>query len=116
MERSSVDEHALVKNLDESDWLPVFVYFPECWTHQWLDYTTRTTGGRLTKNVRLGNMAGVTLSGLSPESGRRMMGKAMEVMQDCHPQLVHGIFICNPRVWIQIPWRIFRPLIPKRVV
>lgn len=110
---ASVDDHALVKNLDESDWLPVFAYFSE-WTHQWLDYITRTTG-RLTKNVRLANMTGVKLSGVSPESGRRM-GKAMEVMEDCYPQLLHGIFMCNPPIWVQIPWRIFRPLLPKRVV
>jgi hypothetical protein len=43
-------------------------------------------------------------------------GEAMGIMEDCYPQLLQSIFICNPPVWIQIPWRMFRPFLPKRVV
>jgi hypothetical protein len=48
---AGLDQHSLVANGDEEDWLPVFVYLSE-WVHQWLDRISRTSG-RLTKNTRL---------------------------------------------------------------
>ena len=106
------DQHALVKNVDEKDWLPCFMHFSE-WTFQWQDYITRTRG-RLTKSIRLADFSGVTMSGMSNECARRD-GKAMGVMEDCYPQLLQSVIICNSPVWIQIPWRIIRPIMPKRV-
>jgi len=44
------DQHGLVKNISEEDWLLVLIYISE-WSFQWLDYVTRTTG-RLTKSIR----------------------------------------------------------------
>ena len=48
---AGIDQHAMVKNLDKSTWLPSLCYISE-WSFQWVDYVTRTTG-RLTKSVRL---------------------------------------------------------------
>ena len=110
---SSIDQHELVKNIAKEDWLPSFCYISE-WSFQWLDYITRTTG-LLTKSVRFIEMKGFTMSKLSQEMLKRD-GEAMGIMEDCYPQLLQGIFICNPPVWIQIPWRMFRPFLPKRVV
>ena len=60
-------------------------------------------------------MKGFTLSSISNENLKRD-GKAIGVMEDCYPQMLQGIFICDPPVWIQIPWRLCRPLEPRRVV
>jgi len=103
----------LVKNLDESEWLPHFSYITE-FSHQWLDFVTRTTG-RLTKQIRIIDLGGISMSDINMESNRRD-GKAMGVMEDCYPQLLQRIFICNSPTWIQVPWRICRPLMPRRVV
>jgi hypothetical protein len=110
---AGIDQHALVKNVDESVWLPAYCFISE-WSFQWVDFVTRTTG-RLTKSVRLIDMEGFSMSSISHENLKRD-GAAMGVMEDCYPQLLQGIFICDPPLWIQIPWRICRPLLPKRVV
>ena len=107
------DQHALVANLDESYWPPTFRYLAE-WAFQWCDYTTRTTG-RLTKNTRLIDFTGMKLTDVSREMGRRD-SKAMNMTEDCYPQLLQSIFLCHPPTWIQIIWRFFRPLLPKRMV
>jgi CRAL/TRIO domain len=108
-----MDHHSLVKNLDESDWLPIFLFSSE-WTHQWLDYITRTTG-RLTKSIRIVDMSGVTMQGISIENSRRE-GKVMAVMEDCYPQMLQSMFLCHAPVWVQMPWRLICPILPKRVV
>jgi len=110
---AGIDGQSLVKNIDESAWLPNLTYFTE-FCHQWLDYITRTTG-RLTKQLRIVDLDGISISQISMEQNRRD-GKAMTVMEDCYPQLLQQIFLCNSPSWIQIPWRIARPLLPKRVV
>jgi CRAL/TRIO domain len=110
--QAGFDQHALVQNVDEKDWLPCFLYLTE-WSHQWLDYVTRTTG-RLTKTIRIFDFSGAKISGINPELSRRD-GKAMGVMEDCYPQLLQSLFICHAPAWAQIPWRIIRPLLPHRV-
>jgi CRAL/TRIO domain len=110
---AGVDQHALVKTLDKSVWIDSFTYISE-WSFQWNDYITRTTG-LFTKSIRFIDMGGFTISGISMESLTRD-GKAMEVMEDCYPQLLQGVFVCRSPVWIQMPWRICRNLLPKRVV
>ncbi|KAI2499439.1 hypothetical protein MHU86_15023 [Fragilaria crotonensis] len=108
---AGIDQHALVKNVDESVWLPSYRFISE-WSFQWVDFVTRTTG-RLTKSVRLMDMGGFSMSSISHENLKRD-GAAMGVMEDCYPQMLEGIFICDPPLWIQIPWRVCRPLLPKR--
>jgi hypothetical protein len=110
---AGVDQHALVKKFDKSIWIDSFTYISE-WSFQWNDYITRTTG-LFTKSIRLIDMGGFSLSGISMESLTRD-GKAMEVMEDCYPQLLHGVFVCRSPTWIQMPWRICRSLLPTRVV
>lgn len=110
---AGIHQNEMVKNLDEGDWLPTFVYIAE-WTHQWLDYVTRTTG-RLTKSVRMADLADSKLSGINNECNKRD-GAAMAVTEDVYPQLLQQLFVCHAPAWIQIPWRILRPIMPKRVV
>ena len=110
---AGVDQHGMVKNVDKENWLPTYCYISE-WTFQWIDFVTRTTG-RLTKSVRFLDMKGCGLSGISYEFVKRETD-AMGVMEDRYPQMLHSMFICNSPVWIQIPWRVIRPLMPKRVV
>lgn len=110
---AGIHQHDLVKNLDPKDWLPTFLYTTE-WTHQWLDYVSRTTG-RLTKSVRLADLKENKLSGINNEANKRD-GEAMGTMEDVYPQLLQTLFICHAPAWIQIPWRILRPILPKRVV
>ena len=108
-----IDQHALVKNVDEKDWLASFLHLSE-WTFQWLDYVTRVTG-RLTKSIRLFDIAEVKFSGFSRECNRRD-GNTMAAMEDVYPQMLQTLFICRASPWVQVPWRIVRPLMPKRVV
>lgn len=78
------------------------------------DHVTRITG-RLTKSVRLIDTRGFAMSMISYEALKRD-GDAMGVMEDCYPQLLQGIFICNPPSWIHIPWQICRKILPKRLI
>jgi len=110
---AGVDAHALMANMDEKDWLPSYMYLNE-WTYQWQDYITRTTG-RLTKSVRLIDMAEAKLSGMNHEASKRDSA-AMGAMDDVYPQMLKTIYICHAPVWIQIPWRILRRFFPKRVL
>ena len=108
----SIDQEAVVEQMDESRWMPAFL-FPNEFLHQWLDYTTRTTG-RLTKNVRLVGMEGAKLGSVNSEHERRN-SKAMSVMEDCYPQLLQAIFVCDPPTWILASWRLVKVFFPKRV-
>jgi len=108
-----IDQHKLVEAVDEADWLPAFLYMSE-WSFQWVDYVTRTTG-LFTKSIRLADTHRILLGGINKENQRRD-GKVMGIMEDCYPQMLHGIFVCNAPAWVQVPWRILRPLMPKRVV
>lgn len=107
-----VPQDELVKNVPESDWLPCFMYYSE-WAYQWQDYITRTTG-RLTKSIRLIDARELKLTGMNRELVKRD-GKVMGIMEDCYPQLLQGIYICHAPIFMQIPWRLLRPLLPKRV-
>lgn len=109
----SIDQHAVVEHVSEEDWLPAFLYINE-WSFQWLDYITRTTG-RLTKTIRLCDTKGSAMKHINRESTRRD-GEAMGKMEDVYPQLLQALFLCNVPTWVQIPWRILRPIMPKRVV
>lgn len=102
-----------LQQLDFKDRLRAFCYINE-WTHQWLDFTTRTTG-RLTKSARLMDVKGMGLFQVNYET-LRLEAKAIATMQDYYPQLLESFFICDPPTWAHIPWKIVRPLLPSRVV
>ena len=110
---AGIDQHGMIKNLDKSIWLPALGYMSE-WSFQWVDYVTRTTG-RMTKSVRLVDTRGFAMSQISYECLKRD-GDAMSVMEDCYPQMLQGIFICNPPSWVHIPWKVCRNFLPKRLV
>jgi CRAL/TRIO domain len=110
---AGIDQPGLVANVDESDWYPGARYLSE-WEHQWMDYITRTSG-RLTKVVRIVDAAGLSIARVRPEAFKRD-GKAMAVMEECYPQKLQTVFICNAPAWIQVPWRVFRSTLPKRVL
>jgi hypothetical protein len=110
---SSMDQHKVVEMLTEDHWLPVFMYSSE-FSHQWLDYVTRTTG-RFTKSVRFIDLDGFALSSVNRTCSKRD-GHVMGLMEDCYPQLLETIFACNPNLVIDVIWKMLRSLIPKRVV
>lgn len=110
---SGINQHKLVETFPEEEWLPAFLYTAE-WAFQWIDYITRTTG-RLTKQLRLLDLKNFRLSSLNRENVKRD-GKAMGITEDAYPQMLESIFVCNAPSWIQIPWRLCRPILPKRTV
>ena len=110
---AGIDHHELVERLDESQWLPAYVYMNE-WTHQWLDYITRTTG-RLAKCVRIVDCSDLSMRQVNSANQKREAA-VMTAMEDCYPQLLSGVYICQAPFWIQIPWRMFRPFLPTRLV
>eukprot|EP00545_Synedropsis_sp_CCMP1620_P007905 CAMPEP_0119011352 /NCGR_PEP_ID=MMETSP1176-20130426/5615_1 /TAXON_ID=265551 /ORGANISM="Synedropsis recta cf, Strain CCMP1620" /LENGTH=229 /DNA_ID=CAMNT_0006964163 /DNA_START=129 /DNA_END=815 /DNA_ORIENTATION=+ len=93
---AGIKQHDLVENLTREEWLPVYLHFTE-WSFQWLDYITRTTG-RLTKLLRLIDLKGLKMSMLNIENISRD-GKAMGAMEDCYPQALHSIKLCNAPAW-----------------
>jgi hypothetical protein len=108
----SMETHQLAQ-LDVEYWIAGMCYVNE-WSFQWLDYMTRTTG-RLTKAVRIVDVAGIQLS-MEDRQCQDKYTSAIRVMQDCYPQAVGIILVCHAPIWIQIPWYILRPLMPQRVV
>lgn len=110
---SSMDQHKVVEELSEDYWLPAFLASSE-WSFQWLDYVTRTTG-RLTKSVRFIDCDNIAMSGFNRECSRRD-GKAMATMEDCYPQLLETLFLCNPPTFFKIIWTVVRVIMPKRVL
>mmetsp|Transcript_10837 Transcript_10837/g.18331 ORF Transcript_10837/g.18331 Transcript_10837/m.18331 type:complete len:307 (-) Transcript_10837:36-956(-) len=110
---ASINQHKLVEEFPEDQWLPSFLYLVE-WCHQCLDYVTRTTG-RLTKSMRIIDLDGLSFKAINSENLKRD-GKAMGVTEDCYPQLLHAIYMFHAPSWMQLAWRIARPLLPKRVV
>ena len=100
-------------NIDESSWVPTFVYIAE-WAFQWCDYVTRTTG-LLTQNVRFMDFTDMRFRDMNREVGNRD-SRAMVVTEDCYPQLLRSIYICHGPTWIQLIWRFFRPILPRRMV
>lgn len=107
-----IDHHRLSQNVSASDWLAGIIYSTE-WSHQWLDYVTRTTG-RLTKCIRMINLDGMAITDICYE-GLRRDGEAMGQTEHAYPQLLHSIFPVNLPSWVQIPWRVVRLLLPSRV-
>ncbi|CAB9521215.1 expressed unknown protein [Seminavis robusta] len=110
---AAMNQHTAVETLTEDYWLPLFVYCTE-WTHQWLDYVTRTTG-RLTKSVRIANLDGVGMSSMSREYMKRT-GKVLGMMEDCYPQLLESLFACNPPTIIDTLWSLISVVLPKRII
>ena len=110
---AGIDRRQLVKFVDESVWMPSFLYASE-WTHQWLDYVTRTTG-RLTKAIRIVDLTGISPAKHMSAEATHREGKAMDAMEDCYPQMLQSLFFVHPPLWIEAPWCIFRPILPKRV-
>jgi hypothetical protein len=89
----SFDQENLVDHTSEDDWPPCFRYVTE-WSHQWVDYVTRTTG-LFTKAIRIVDLTGVcrtkgtSLLGINREMNRRDW-KAMRPMERHYPQLLEG--------------------------
>ena len=110
---SGIHQHELATNLDERHWLPMYLYVCE-WTHQCLDYTTRTTG-RFTKCVRMANLDTILFSGLNME-GLRRDARVMETLNECYPEMLDKIFVCQAPSWVQVPYRIMKPLLPKSLL
>jgi hypothetical protein len=110
---ASMDQHRLVAELPEGHWMPTFMYITE-WSHQWLDFVTRTTG-RLTRSVRFVDTDGMKLSLVNRECFKRN-GKAIGAMEDFYPQLLESVFICNPPVFLKGLFTIVKAIMPKRVV
>lgn len=108
----NIDDKVLVEKVSEEHWLDCFVYAAE-WSFQWLDYVTRKTG-RLTKSIRIVDLSDTPFS-VNREKHRRD-GQAMNLMEDCYPQMLQTIFVANPPSWVQMAWRIVRLVLPKRVV
>jgi hypothetical protein len=96
---------------DNEDW--PFWYFME-WSFQVLDSITRKTG-RLTKGIRLVDLQGYSLHQNDRHHVQRSTDNAKQV-QDQYPQMLASVFLVNAPSWMNMAFRIFRPLLPKRFV
>lgn len=102
------------KTLTTDVWDYAFIYSSE-WSHQWLDYVTRTTG-RLTKSIRFIDMQNLSITKSFDRESNKRDGKIMNYMEDCYPQLLETIYACNPPEWMHLIWAIMRPIMPKRIL
>eukprot|EP00934_Nitzschia_sp_Nitz4_P004183 Nitzschia sp. Nitz4//scaffold2_size372955//363580//364810//NITZ4_000482-RA/size372955-snap-gene-0.111-mRNA-1//-1//CDS//3329546955//4173//frame0 len=103
------------KLVSKDAWNQAFVYVAE-WSHQHLDYVTRTTG-RLTRSVRIIDLAGMTMSkALGDREGTKRDGEIVAEMEDVYPQLLETLFLCHPPEWLHIVWSVLRAIMPKRVM
>lgn len=108
-----VNQHGLAANVNESDWLPSYLHYNEM-AYQWIDVITRRTG-RLTKLIRIIDGQNIQWNAFNIECSRRD-GVVMKLTEDCYPQLLAGMYICDAPSYIQLPWKMIRPLFPKRVL
>ncbi|KAL3910496.1 MAG: hypothetical protein SGILL_007667 [Bacillariaceae sp.] len=100
--------------LSDDVWDYAFVYTSE-WSHQWLDYITRTTG-RLTKSVRLIDMTDLSFTKHMDRASMNRDSKIMNEMEDVYPQLLETIFACYPPSFMHKVWAFIRPIMPKRII
>ena len=105
------DQHKLVEDLTLEEW--PFSYCAE-WTFQQLDSITRRTG-RLTKSVRVVDLAGYRTNQMSRENINRDAADA-KIFEDHYPQCLRSLFVCHAPTWLQVPFKLFRPLMPKRFI
>lgn len=101
------------EQLPYATWEFSFIYTSE-WTHQWLDYITRTTG-RFTKSIRILDLQHVSLKTFRRKD-MKYDGQVMDKMEDCYPQLLETIYACNAPSFVHILWTLARKIMPKRVV
>lgn len=101
------------QKVEYDTWEQGYIYTSE-WTHQWLDFVTRTTG-RLTKSIRIIDMKTASMA-FFDRHDMKYDSTVMEKMEDCYPQLLESISACNTPSWIHIIWALGRKIMPKRVV
>jgi hypothetical protein len=100
--------------LSDEVWDYAFVYTSE-WSHQWLDYITRTTG-RLTKSVRLIDLNGLKFTKHMDRASMKRDSKIMNEMEDVYPQLLETIFACYPPSFMHKVWALIRAIMPRRII
>lgn len=110
---AGLDMNALAHTLTNAEQACVAQYYIE-WASQLCDFVTRRTG-RLTKSIRLVEARGMALTAINKEYLKRDAAIAAET-EDFYPQLLASIYICHSPGWLQIVWRVLRPLFPKRFV
>lgn len=110
---TGIDQQKVLATCTQEDIIQVYIYWSE-FSFQTLDYVTRTTG-RLTKTIRLIDVGGLSMLAINHEYNKRE-SFAVSQMEDCYPQMLEKIYVVNGASWVQIPWRVLRPFMPKRVV
>lgn len=99
--------------LSYDTWEYAYIYSME-WTHQWVDYITRTTG-RLTRSIRIVNMKSFQLSSYNRKD-MKFDAKVMAKTENCYPQLLESIQGCNVPAVVHGIWALVRAILPKRAV
>lgn len=104
--------HRVLTEVKDEELESFFISISE-WTHQWLDYVTRTTG-RLTRAIRILDMQNMGLSNFHRGAVQKN-AKHVNAMEDCYPQLLQTVFACHAPSVVQGVWRFMRPLLPQRL-
>lgn len=77
-----------------------------------LDEVTRRTG-RLTKMVRVIDMAGSSISRLDHRF-LKVEGRTAKEIEDFYPQQLASVYLFNAPLWMEKAWKVFSHLIPTR--
>lgn len=114
MQFADIDQNSLAKLITDDEMFPAMLHVTE-WSFQWCDYVTRTTG-RLTKQVRIVGLKGFKFLKMLNLEFMSRQGEACKKIEDCYPQMLGSLFLCDAPSWMDIPWKMVRPFLPKRVV
>mmetsp|Transcript_1573 Transcript_1573/g.2249 ORF Transcript_1573/g.2249 Transcript_1573/m.2249 type:complete len:303 (-) Transcript_1573:189-1097(-) len=109
---SKVDLKTIADELSDEDLLNVHLYTNEA-IYQILDEVTRRTG-RLTKFLKVTDLSGISFDKISRKYIKKDTA-AVKIIEDHYPQLLGAVLLVNPPSWIGKIFKIFRPLLPRRV-
>ncbi|CAB9499828.1 expressed unknown protein [Seminavis robusta] len=114
MQFADIDQNGLAKLIKDDEMFQSMLHVTE-WSFQWCDHVTRTTG-RLTKQARIVGLKNFKFLKMLNLEFMSRQGEATKKIEDCYPQLLGSLFLCDPPTWIDVPWTLVRPFLPKRVV
>lgn len=112
IQMSGMDQHKLMKTMDEESMLHQTIFYNE-WLFQVHDEVTRRTG-RLTKHLKVVDIQGMTMKNVD-RSFMKRDSRIKKKLQDFYPQLLGSALFVNSPAAIQTVWHMFAPLFPKRI-
>ncbi|CAB9517791.1 CRAL TRIO domain protein [Seminavis robusta] len=62
------------------------------------------------------DLEGVSLVKHYSRAAFKRDGKIMDKMQNCYPQMVEVVYLCNSPDWMHLIWALVKHIVPQRVL